>query len=222
MIGWREDMNRKAIAIITALAAINVISTSVYAVTGGISFEAVERSQHKQVSSSQSGGFSATGKNPWDRLKKNATETSSTEKEEIIDKETIKEIQELLNAKGYQCGTPDGIAGKNTCNAIIQYKKDNNMEETSMIDQELVDSLKGITPTPMPTPLPTPTLTPKFSTSTYKYAPKTTIHTCQATGCSKESTYQLEGITGSIEYYCAEHYLEVLKMYMDLIDRYNK
>lgn len=109
MIGWREDMNRKAIAIITALAAINVISTSVYAVTGGISFEAVERSQHKQVSSSQSGGFSATGKNPWDRLKKNATETSSTEKEEIIDKETIKEIQELLNAKGYQCGTPDGI-----------------------------------------------------------------------------------------------------------------
>ena len=205
MIGWREDMNRKAIAIITALAAINVISTSVYAVTGGISFEAVER-----------------GKNPWDRLKKNATETSSTEKEEIIDKETIKEIQELLNAKGYQCGTPDGIAGKNTCNAIIQYKKDNNMEETSMIDQELVDSLKGITPTPMPTPLPTPTLTPKFSTTTYKYAPKTTIHTCQATGCSKESTYQLEGITGSIEYYCAEHYLEVLKMYMDLIDRYNK
>lgn len=31
-------MNRKAIAIITALAAINVISTSVYAVTGGITY----------------------------------------------------------------------------------------------------------------------------------------------------------------------------------------
>lgn len=85
-------MNRKAIAIITALAAINVISTSVYAVTGGISFEAVERSQHKQVSSSQSGGFSATGKNPWNRLKKN-----EAEKEEITDKETIKEIQENID-----------------------------------------------------------------------------------------------------------------------------
>ena len=213
MIGWGEDMNRKAIAIITALAAINVISTSVYAVTGGISFEAVERSQHKQVSSSQSGGFSATGKNPWNRLKKN-----EAEKEEITDKETIKEIQELLNAKGYGCGTPDGIAGKNTCNAVIQYKEDNNMEATSTIDQELLYSLKGITPTPEATPTPTP----KPSTSTYKYVPKSATHTCQATGCSKEGTYQLEGITGSIEYYCAEHYLEVFKMYMDLIDRYNK
>lgn len=63
-------MNRKAIAIITAAVAINVISTSTYAVTGDISFEAVERSQHKQVSSSQSGGFSGTGKNPWNKLKK--------------------------------------------------------------------------------------------------------------------------------------------------------
>ena len=210
-------MNRKAIAIITAAVAINVISTSTYAVTGDISFEAVERSQHKQVSSSQSGGFSGTGKNHWNKLKKN-----ETEKEEITDKGTIKEIQELLNAKGYQCGTPDGIAGKNTCNAVIQYKEDNDMEATATIDQELLNSLKGITPTPEATPIPTPTSTPKPSTSTYKYVPKSATHTCQATGCSKEGTYQLEGITGSIEYYCAEHYLEVFKMYMDLIDRYNK
>lgn len=210
-------MNRKAIAIITAAVAINVISTSTYAVTGDISFEAVESSQHKQVSSSQSGGFSGTGKNPWNKLKKN-----ETEKEEITDKGTIKEIQELLNAKGYQCGTPDGIAGKNTCNAVIQYKEDNDMEATATIDQELLNSLKGITPTPEATPIPTPTSTPKPSTSTYKYVPKSATHTCQATGCSKEGTYQLEGITGSIEYYCAEHYLEVFKMYMDLIDRYNK
>ena len=204
---------KKAIVIATAVLAISSISIPTYAVTGGISFEAIERSQHEQVSSSQTGGFSGTGKNPWNKLKKN-----ETEKEEITDKETIKEIQELLNAKGYQCGTPDGIAGKNTCNAVIQYKEDTDMEATSTIDQELLNSLKGITPTPIPTPTPTS----KPSTSTYKYVPKSTTHTCQATGCSKEGTYQLEGITGSIEYYCAEHYLEVFKMYMDLIDRYNK
>lgn len=202
-------MNRKAIAIITALAAINVISTSVYAVTGGISFEAVERSQHKQVSSSQSGGFSATGKNPWNRLKKN-----EAEKEEITDKETIKEIQELLNAKGYGCGTPDGIAGKNTCNAVIQYKEDNNMEATSTIDQELLDSLKGITPTPIPSPTPTPTP----STSTYKYVPKTTTHTCQAFGCTREGTYQIEGVSGLTEYYCANHYLKLMDMFNGLFN----
>lgn len=207
-------MNRKAIAIITAAVAINVISTSAYAVTGGISLEAIERSKHKQVSSSQSGGFSATGKNPWDRLKKNATETSSTEKEEIIDKETIKEVQELLNAKGYQCGTPDGIAGKNTCNAVIQYKEDNNMEATSTIDQEFVDSLKGITPTPIPSPTPTPTP----STSTYKYVPKTTTHTCQASGCTREGTYQIEGVTGQTEYYCANHYLKLMDMFNGLFN----
>lgn len=215
---------KKAIVIATAVLAISSISIPTYAVTGGISLEAIERSQHKQVSSSQSGGFSATGKNPWDRLKKDETETSSTEKEEITEKETIKEIQELLNVKGYQCGTPDGIAGKNTCNAVVQYKEDNDMEATPTIDQELLNSLKGITPTPEVTPIltSTPTPTPKPSTSTYKYVPKSATHTCQATGCNKEGTYQLEGITGAIEYYCAEHYLEVFKMYMDLIDRYSK
>ena len=185
---------KKAIVIATAVLAISSISIPTYAVTGGISFEAIERSQHEQVSSSQTGGFSGTGKNPWNKLKKN-----ETEKEEITDKETIKEIQELLNAKGYQCGTPDGIAGKNTCNAVIQYKEDTDMEATSTIDQDLLNSLKGITPTPEATPIPTPTPTSKPSTSTYKYVPKSTTHTCQATGCSKEGTYQLEGITGSIE-----------------------
>lgn len=63
-------MNKKTIAIITVAVAINVINTSAYAVTGGISLDAIERSQHKQVSSSQTGGFSGTGKNPWNKLKR--------------------------------------------------------------------------------------------------------------------------------------------------------
>lgn len=61
------------------------------------------------------------------------------------------------------------------------------MEATSTIDQELLDSLKGITPTPIPSPTPTPTP----STSTYKYVPKTTTHTCQAFGCTREEHIRL-------------------------------
>ena len=64
---------------------------------------------------------------------------------EITDTETIKQIQELLNSNGYQCGTPDGIAGQNTRNAVIEYKKANGMEATSVISQKLLDSLKTIT-----------------------------------------------------------------------------
>lgn len=184
-------MNKKLIAIVIAALIINIINVPIYAVTGGISIESIERSQHKQVSPSK--------------------------KAEITDKETIKEVQELLNDKGYQCGTPDGIAGKNTCSAIIKYKTDNNMEETSTINQELLNSLKEITPTPKPSTTPTP----KPNTSTYNYVPKTIVHMCQAGGCDKEGTYHIEGVSGLTEYYCAKHYWEVLEMYMDLVDKYN-
>ena len=38
------------------------------------------------------------------------------------DKETVKAVQQALNEAGYNCGTPDGIAGKKTFAAIIQYR----------------------------------------------------------------------------------------------------
>ena len=40
---------KKAIVIATAVLAISSISIPTYAVTGGISFEAIERSQHEQA-----------------------------------------------------------------------------------------------------------------------------------------------------------------------------
>lgn len=136
---------------------------------------------------------------------------------EITDTETIKQIQELLNSNGYQCGTPDGIVGQNTRNAVIEYKKANGMEATSAINQELLDSLKTITTSPEESNTATPTPTP-VSKSTYSYVPKETSHTCQASGCTREGTYQIEGVTGQIEYYCANHYLKLMDMFNGLFN----
>ena len=51
----------------------------------------------------------------------------------------IIELQKALNEKGYKCPT-DGILGKSTKNAIIQFQKDNNLPE-GRLD---VDTLKTL------------------------------------------------------------------------------
>lgn len=44
-------------------------------------------------------------------------------------------------------------------------------------------------------------------------------HTCEASGCSKEGTHSLTGLGGNTEYYCTQHYNEIVdmlnKMYED-------
>ncbi|MBQ8306489.1 MAG: hypothetical protein IJX90_09785 [Blautia sp.] len=58
------------------------------------------------------------------------------------DKETVQKVQEALNENGYDCGTPDGVAGSKTNTAIAQYKTDKELsEETSEITDELLLSL---------------------------------------------------------------------------------
>lgn len=76
---------------------------------------------------------------------------SSTENRtsEVIfnDSETIKWVQEELNSLGYGCGTPDGIAGEKTQNAIRNYKTNNGMHDDCEITQELLDSFANNQPT---------------------------------------------------------------------------
>ena len=64
-------------------------------------------------------------------------------KRDIIgyDKDVIRRVQEMLNYKGYNCGTPDGIAGNNTNNAIIKYQTEAGLDVTGVVDAELIDSL---------------------------------------------------------------------------------
>lgn len=40
-----------------------------------------------------------------------------------LSKSTIKDVQTKLNSIGYSCGTPDGIAGKNTKAAVTSFQK---------------------------------------------------------------------------------------------------
>jgi len=76
-------------------------------------------------------------------------------------KETIYDVQEALNDAGYDCGTPDGISGKNTKAAIKKYQKDNDLKVTGKINKTLLKSL-GITVTKSTT-----TSTTKVDTTVY-------------------------------------------------------
>ena len=64
---------------------------------------------------------------------------------EYTDKEIIKQAQTILNAAGYDCGTPDGIAGKGTSRAVTNYQTDKNLNITGTITYELLISLGIIT-----------------------------------------------------------------------------
>jgi len=57
------------------------------------------------------------------------------------DKDTVKKVQQALNDAGYECGTPDGIAGKKTAAAITQYQTDKGLEATGTIDDALLEAL---------------------------------------------------------------------------------
>ena len=57
------------------------------------------------------------------------------------DEETIEKVQEALNEAGYDCGTPDGIAGRNTYAAMNEYQEDHELPVTNDITDELLKSL---------------------------------------------------------------------------------
>lgn len=55
----------------------------------------------------------------------NSTSTKSTTTSNYS--ATVKAAQEALNAKGYDCGTPDGLFGKKTISAVKAFQKDNGL-----------------------------------------------------------------------------------------------
>lgn len=60
---------------------------------------------------------------------------------EYTDKDTIKATQTALNAAGYDCGKPDGIAGKRTATAATQCQTDMGLNVTGTITHELLIAL---------------------------------------------------------------------------------
>ena len=65
------------------------------------------------------------------------------DKEVYTDKDSVQQVQELLNAAGYDCGAADGIPGKKTNSAILQFEKDHNLPENTDITPELVETLRS-------------------------------------------------------------------------------
>lgn len=61
--------------------------------------------------------------------------------QEHADKETTQTIQEYLNENGYDCGTPDGIAGKKTKAALTQFQEDHDLFPSGYIDDCLMKYL---------------------------------------------------------------------------------
>ena len=61
-------------------------------------------------------------------------------------KATVKKVQTKLNRKGYDCGTPDGIRGSKTSDAIREYQKDHDLKVTGTVNASLLKSLniKGV------------------------------------------------------------------------------
>ncbi len=60
---------------------------------------------------------------------------------EYTDSRTVKRVQQALNDNGYDCGAPDGVSGRKTKQAIMDYQQANNLEATGLIDDLLLDAL---------------------------------------------------------------------------------
>jgi len=60
---------------------------------------------------------------------------------EYNDRATVQLVQQALNEAGYNCGTPDGVAGANTKSAITSYETENGLTVNGVITDQLLESL---------------------------------------------------------------------------------
>ena len=61
--------------------------------------------------------------------------------EVYTDRNTVKRVQQALNDAGYNCGTPDGIAGQKTHSAVESFCRDNGLPVSNSIDDALLQKL---------------------------------------------------------------------------------
>ena len=59
-----------------------------------------------------------------------------------VDPSKVTQVQELLNSLGFLCGTPDGIAGRQTASCIERFQNMYGYEPADgIIDDELITQL---------------------------------------------------------------------------------
>ena len=59
----------------------------------------------------------------------------------IADSATLKAVQEALTELGYDCGTPDGLTGRKSREAIQQYRLDHSLPTAAGVDLTLLGEL---------------------------------------------------------------------------------
>lgn len=64
--------------------------------------------------------------------------------EQGMTSEAVKSAQQLLNAKGYNCGTPDKIFGSKTKSAVITFQNKNKLPATGKVDAPTWKKLLGL------------------------------------------------------------------------------
>ncbi|KAM3108643.1 GH25 family lysozyme [Phormidesmis sp. 146-33] len=82
--------------------------------------------------------------------------------------QVVKELQNLLNAKGFNLGTPDGSFGPRTKATVITFQQSRKLPATGVVGSEtwaalLSNPSPAPTPTPAPKPTPAPTPAPSIS-----------------------------------------------------------
>ena len=71
----------------------------------------------------------------------NFTEPPAKVEKTYTDSETVKKVQEALTSAGYDCGSPDGIAGSGTKAQIEKYQADHSLNVSGNITDELLTAL---------------------------------------------------------------------------------
>ena len=75
--------------------------------------------------------------------------------------QVVLELQQLLKAKGFDPGTPDGAFGAKTKSAVVGYQQAKRLAPDGIVGAATWTALQSTSqPTPTPTPIPTPKPTP--------------------------------------------------------------
>ena len=78
---------------------------------------------------------------PYAAASSGSTQSTTSAPASEADTELTKQVQQALNDKGYDCGTPDGITGEKTRTALIKFQEDNNLTADGIIGEEVKTAL---------------------------------------------------------------------------------
>ena len=70
------------------------------------------------------------------------TTVTSTTSTASKDADTVKAVQEALNERGYDCGTPDGIMGSGTKSALMKFQEDKGLTVDGIIGEQVITALE--------------------------------------------------------------------------------